>query len=102
MVINEFRELKDKYHNHMHVYTERSKDAQHVGAGVVMQEVSHKIGLHKEATVFTAKLSAVKAALGLTAQSNSSHFVVFSDSLSALESILGQNCDTPLVVDLLV
>ena len=101
-LLNKFRELKHKYSNHKFVYTDGSKDANNVGAGVVMGEVSHKTGLHKDATVFTAELVAIKEALGLIAHENSSHFVIFSDSLSALEAIKGKNCDTTLVIDILV
>ena len=76
-LLNKFRELKHKYRNHKSLYTDGSKDANNVDAGVVMREVSLKIGLHKDATVFTAELVDIKEALGLITRENSCFFYYF-------------------------
>ena len=99
-LLNKFRELKHKYRTHTFLYTDGSKDANNVGAGVVMGEVSHKTGLHKDASVFTAELVAIKEALGLIAHENFSNFVIFSDSLSALEALQNKNFKHQIVTDI--
>ena len=75
-LLNKFRELKHKYRNHKSLYTDGSKDAKNVGAGVVMGEVSHKTGLLKDASVFTAEFVTLKEALRLIARETSSHFII--------------------------
>ena len=99
-LINKFRQLKHKYKNHKTIYTDGSKDANKVGAGVVMGDVSHKVGLHQYSTILTAELTALKTALGLIANFAHNQFIIFSDSLSALEAIKNRKFDNPLINDI--
>ena len=100
--VNRFRELKNKYENHIPIYTDGSKDGNKVGAGIIVEAETQKIGLNGSATVFTAELTALKKALELIAHNQSSHFVVFTDSLSALEAIQSRDFNHPIVVDICV
>ena len=53
--------------------------------------------LPKEATVYTAELHAIKAALSMIEQSNNQEWTVFSDSQASMMAIAQQNPKHPLV-----
>nr|XP_053626378.1 uncharacterized protein LOC128684231 [Cherax quadricarinatus] len=86
----------DHFHSHSHaiaVYTDGSKSSDGVGfAAVFLDSVVHG-HLLSSASIFTAELYAILAALIRIASMPVSSFVVVSDSLSALQAI--QKFDTP-------
>ena len=101
VLLNKFKEMKDEYRNHSALYTDGSKTDNFVGAGVVMGDASNKININPTSTVFTAELIAIKAALDTIAQHQNNCFIIYSDSLSALEAIKNKVLDNPIVVDIL-
>ena len=100
-------QLKQDFLMHMHIhsssnhaYTDGSKSQQRVGFGVVYgdnQEHHIRGTLPKEATVYTAELHAIKAALFMIEQSNNQEWTVFSDSQASMMAIAQQNPKHPLV-----
>ena len=75
---------------HYAIYTDGSKSVSGVGCAAVSVNKSRKFSLPKEATVFTAELSAILVALDIIKTSKGKHhhkFIIYSDSKSALEAI---------------
>ena len=97
--LNKFREIKDEHSNRTAIYTDGSKDAERVGAAAVMTGKAHKMRLPNVASIFTAELKAISLALGLIARSAQRDFIIFSDSLSALEAITGSHCDNQCILN---
>ncbi|GFY22056.1 putative RNA-directed DNA polymerase from transposon X-element [Trichonephila clavipes] len=87
---------RSKYSKYLPVYTDGSKAVGHVGCGVVFNTIL-SFSLHNSMSVFSAELTAILIALQHILISNHRHFCVYTDSMSALESLYFlQNADTPL------
>ncbi|GFT74581.1 putative RNA-directed DNA polymerase from transposon X-element [Trichonephila clavipes] len=79
-----------------HVYTDGSKTAGHVGCGVVFNNTILSLNLHNSMSVFSAELTVILVALQHIVISNHRHFCVYTDSISALESL------HPTVIEILI
>jgi ribonuclease HI len=79
------------------VYTDGSKSATGVGFAAVFPDFTERGSLSICASVFTAELYAILLALMHILRSPSLSFVVFSDSLSALQAVEGFNTSNSLV-----
>ncbi|GFW28623.1 probable RNA-directed DNA polymerase from transposon X-element [Trichonephila clavipes] len=78
---------RSKYSKYIPVYTDGSKTAGHVGCGVVFNNTILSFSLHNSMSVFSAELTAILIALQHLSISNHRHFCVYTDSMSALESL---------------
>ncbi|GFW00237.1 putative RNA-directed DNA polymerase from transposon X-element [Trichonephila clavipes] len=78
---------RSKYSKYIPVYTDGSKTAGHVGCGVVFNNTILSFSLHNSMSVFSAELTAILIALQHILISNHRHFCVYTDSMSALESL---------------
>ncbi|GFW24990.1 probable RNA-directed DNA polymerase from transposon X-element [Trichonephila clavipes] len=78
---------RSKYFKYIPVYTDGSKTAENVGCGVVFNNTILSFTLHNSMSVFSAELLAILVALQHIIVSNHRHFCVYTDSLSALESL---------------
>ncbi|GFU62247.1 putative RNA-directed DNA polymerase from transposon X-element [Trichonephila clavipes] len=78
---------RSKYSKYIPVYTDGSKTAEHVGCGVVFNNTILSFTLHNSMSVFSAELTAILVALQHILISNHRHFCVYTDSMSALESL---------------
>jgi ribonuclease HI len=83
-----------EYADRMHIYTDGSKDREgHVSCSVCVPErdVNLKFRLPDNLSVFTAELEAIRKAFELSRDycnaGESRRFVIFSDSLSAIQSL---------------
>ncbi|GFX50143.1 putative RNA-directed DNA polymerase from transposon X-element [Trichonephila clavipes] len=74
-----------KYSKYIPVYTDGSKTLGHVGCGVNKTILS--FSLHDSMSIFSAELTAILVALQHILISNHRHFCVYTDSMSALESL---------------
>ena len=100
-------QLKQNFLAHMcthmstnHIYTDGSKSTEGVGFGVVYGnslESCIRGTLPMEATIFTAELQAIKAALNIIETSNNKRWTIFSDSQASIKAIAQQNPKHPLV-----
>ena len=54
--------------------------------------------LPKEASIFSAKIYAIDLALDLISKSNSQRFIIYSDSISVLQSLKRTKLENPLIV----
>ncbi|GFV75883.1 probable RNA-directed DNA polymerase from transposon X-element [Trichonephila clavipes] len=77
---------RNRYSKYIPVYTDGSKTAAHVGCGVVFNIIL-SFSLHNSMSVFSAELTAILVALQHIIVSNHRHFCVYTDSMSALESL---------------
>ncbi|GFT11275.1 uncharacterized protein TNCV_1143891 [Trichonephila clavipes] len=78
---------RSKYSKYIPVYTDEAKTAGHVGCGVVFNNTILSFTLNNSMSVFSAELSAILVALQHILVSNHRHFCVYTDSMSALESL---------------
>ena len=85
------------HRNHTKLYTDGSKSDSGVGCAVIHEDTAYPAKLPDYASIFTAELTAVVAALDLAYHSSDSNFVIYSDSWSALEAIKSFNSFHPLI-----
>ncbi|GFX59806.1 putative RNA-directed DNA polymerase from transposon X-element [Trichonephila clavipes] len=78
---------RSKFSKYIPVYTDGSKTAGHVGCDVVYNNTILNFTLHNSMSVFSAELTAILVALQHIIVSNHRHFCVYTDSMSALESL---------------
>ena len=89
-------------HQTTHIYTDGSKTAQHVGYAAVAGNHVTCGSLPKEASIFTAELYAIKAAINELVLSGEvgEQFTIFSDSRSALLALQkSKNCP-PIITEI--
>ena len=99
--IQKFNETKDEYSYYTAIYTDGSKDNDRVGCGLIINNLSTKQRLPRNASIFTAEVTAIDLALDTIAESDDDHFIIFSDSLSVLLSLHNKKMDNPLILLLL-
>ncbi|GFX75100.1 RNase H domain-containing protein [Trichonephila clavipes] len=78
---------RSKYSKYIPAYTDGSKTAGHVGCGVVFNNTILSFTLHNSMSALSAELTAILVALQHILVSNHRHFCVYTDSMSALESL---------------
>ena len=86
--------------NTEHIYTDGSKSQETVGYGVVQGHDIHdmvKGSLPREASIFTAELSAILKVLSIIRDSILLNWTVFSNSQAAIQAIANPNPKHPLV-----
>ena len=79
------------------VYTDGSKDGEGVAFSVVLEQRVLKRKLPAQASIFTAELKAILAALALVVGRDNRTYIIYSDSQSALESICDAFSRHPVV-----
>ncbi|GFW07830.1 putative RNA-directed DNA polymerase from transposon X-element [Trichonephila clavipes] len=77
----------ERHFETLHGYTDGSKTVGHVGCSVVFNNTILSFSLHNSMSVFSAELTAILVALQHILISNHRHFCVYTDSMSALESL---------------
>ena len=97
-----FQELSSKYPDFQHIYTDGSKDGPNVASACVSRNHTRKCRLPDNASIFTAEIQAINMALDYIKDANLSKVLIFSDSLSVLQSINNCKLDNPLVQDILL
>ena len=94
--------MSSEYPNFQHIYTDGSKDGPNVASACVSQNHTRKCRLPDNASIFTAEIQAINMALDYIKNANLSKVLIFSDSLSVLQSIKNCKLDNPLVQDILL
>ena len=89
----------ENFSESVQIYTDGSKSDSGVGCSAVIPSHSEKlVTLHKSASVFTAELYAILAALTLTfTLPDKKEFTIISDSLSSLEAIQNLSPENQIV-----
>ena len=95
--ISKFLEIKEKYHNYQHIYTDGSKTDDAVSAAAVTANRCLKEAHNKDSSIYSAELRAIELALNHISNSRHNNFVVFSDSKSSLQALQNLWSNHPLV-----
>lgn len=97
-----FHEHLQAYEQHIHIYTDGSKEGSRVAAAAVVKASLLCCRLPDDASVFTAELTAIKLALNWIARDHHMKFVVFSDSLSSMQAIYNRRTGHPILQDIML
>ena len=100
--MEKFNKVRHKYQNYDFIYTDGSKENERVGSAAVFANQVFLERLPNHASIFSGELHALKLALSLIDRSRYDHFVICSDSLSALQAIENMKLENPLVVEFLL
>ena len=92
-----FNELRQKYSDICHVYTDGSKFERKVASAYVCPYGTRSYRLRDGCSIFTAEVEAIDKALKYVKVSSEERFVIFSDSMSVLQAIESQESKCPLV-----
>ena len=82
--------------------TASSKDGDTAGSACISPSDTYKCRLPDSASIFSAEIKAIDLALDHTEQSRNSDFIIFSDSLSVLQSLHNRHIENPLLLDVLL
>ncbi|GBN51102.1 hypothetical protein AVEN_181087-1, partial [Araneus ventricosus] len=82
-----FHHHRYQYSSFVPIFTDGSKSDGHVGCGVVFPSDTLSYRLHNCCSVFTAELVAIFCALQELLPSNRRNFIIYTDSMSALETL---------------
>ena len=92
-----FNEVKQKYLDFCHIYTDGSKVETKVASAYVCPYGTRGYRLRDGCRIFTAEVEAIDKALTYVKVSTRKSFVIFSDSMSVLQAIESQESKNPLV-----
>ncbi|GBN40485.1 putative RNA-directed DNA polymerase from transposon X-element, partial [Araneus ventricosus] len=82
-----FHHHRCQYSSFVPIFTDGSKSDGHVGCGVVFPSDTLSYRLHNCCSVFTAELVAIFSALQEILPSSQRNFILYTDSMSALETL---------------
>ena len=77
----------NKKGRHLAIFTDGSKSQEGVGGAAICTTETKKISLPRQASVYTAELTAIQLALNIIDNSNFQKYVIYSDSKSALNTL---------------
>ena len=92
-----FIEVKQKYLDFCHIYTDGSKVETKVASAYVCPYGTRGYRLRDGCSIFTAEVEAISKALTYVKVSTRKSFEIFSDSMSVLQAIESQESKNPLV-----
>ena len=95
----QFQEITSHYSDFKHIYTDRSKDGSKVAAVCVSRTQTRICNLPDNASIFSAESQAINMALDYIEEANLSKLIIFSDSLSVLQSINNSKIDNSVIQD---
>lgn len=99
---SKFSELKSQYPDYIPIYTDGSKDGDKVGCASVSHLHTYKMRLPDKSSIFSAEVKAIDLAFRFIASLDSKNFIIFSDSLSVLQSLKNKRLTNPLIQNLLL
>ena len=99
---SKFNELKSNYPSHTAIYTDGSKDGTKVGCASVSELHTNKMRLPDNSSIYSAEVLAISLALRFISSCARKDFMIFSDSLSVLQSLHKRDTSNPLVQKLLL
>jgi len=93
-----FLELRDRlYKNRLAIFTDGSKAGDKVAAGAIVAGHFLVRRLPDKASVYSAELTAITMAIEFIVDSSKVCFIIYSDSLSCLQSLEGHHMKNPLL-----
>ena len=97
-----FHELLFDFPNYETIFTDGSKAGDTAGSACVTPSDTYKCRLPDNASIFSAEIKAIDLALDHIEQSRNTDFIIFSDSLSVLQSLHNRHIENPLLLDVLL
>jgi len=97
MFKHRFYELCHEFKNYYRIFTDGSKEGNRVAAAVVHRDNTKCVRLPDTSSTFRPDLYTLLLAVDVVRHSKEKNFVIFSDSMSSLQSINGFNLDSALV-----
>ena len=98
--IEKFHHIVSHYPEHLHVFTDGSKDHSRTACAAVLK-IIHKKALPMESSIFTAEVCTIDLDPNIISWDKHNKFIIFSDSLSVLTSLGNKKLENPLIVKLL-
>ncbi|WP_419595494.1 ribonuclease H family protein, partial [Thiolapillus sp.] len=98
-----FLEITSRHPNYVQIFTDGSKVDEKVAAAAVSSVASNSpfsCRLRDHCSIYTAELQALLLALKQAYQSQESKFMIYSDSLSALQALGKLKTDHPLLIQI--
>ena len=98
-----FLEITSRHPNYVQIFTDGSKVDEKVAAAAVSSAASNSpfsCRLRDHCSIYTAELQAILLALKQAYQSQESKFMIYSDSLSALQALGKLKTDHPLLIQI--
>ena len=95
---NKFLEVKEQYYTHEEIYPGGSKDGEKVASAAILDGELHQFRLPNNSSIFSAELRAVNLALNHIEQGAYWRYIIFTDSLSAMQALEGDCHDMTLAV----
>ena len=89
--------LHTDYSNYTDIYTDGSKAGDMVGCGVVCQNNILSYCLQSFFAVFSAKFHTIEIALKFISSHPHKHFIIYSDSKNALDSLQSGSCSPTFI-----
>ena len=97
-----FKKKKSHYPDFKHIYTDGSKDGPKAAAACVSRTQTRKCRLPDNESIFSAESKAINIALDYIEEANLSKVIIFSDSLSVLQSINNSKIDSSVIQDIIL
>ena len=97
-----YHELSSDFPSYETIFTDGSKDGDTAGSACVTPSDTYKCRLPDNASIFSAEIKAIYLALGHIEQSRNTDFIIFSDSLSVLQSLHNRHIVNLLLLDVLL
>ena len=94
-------ELFCRFPRHRKVYTDGSKEDKRTAMSFVCDDHEFSCRINDEASICTAELLAIEAAIEYIWDSNDEEFMIITDSLSSLQALKSQKLNNPVVSNIL-
>ena len=102
LVAPKLKEIVENFSEYEQIYTDGSKQGDRVGAAALIPNGAQKsIRLPNKSSIYSAELRVLLLALELIEGSTKKHFIIFSDSFSAMQALKNPHPDHPLVGEIL-
>ena len=95
-----YLELREKYIDHIPVFTDGSKMAKKVASAALVEGNALTRRLPDDSSIFSAELTAIIIALNFISQSQNNNYIIYSDSLSCLKALQTYSITNPLLQEI--
>jgi len=99
---NSYHDLLTEFKNYTRIYTDGSKDEEKAAAAFVCGNHTMQVRLPNGASIFTAEIRAIELALQHIDKKHILNSIIFSDSLSVLQSLHNRNLENPILKNILI
>ena len=96
-----FVQIKHAFNTFEEIYTDGSKDQKQVASAAIHRNNTISARLPDNSSIFTAEAKALQFALDFIKQSKSKKYIIYSDSLSCLQTVKNGKINHPYIYTLL-